>query len=695
MNPLELTPAQRAVLERPLGGSLFLHGPYGCGKTTVGLAWMERLLAEGVDGDSLLVLTPQRTLQQPYLQAFEQSNYSGSPLTLATIGGLARRIIDLFWPLAAEKAGFAHPEHPPVFLTLETAQYYMARIVRPLIAEQGFFSSVSIPRQRLYSQILDNLNKAAGVGFSYLEIGERLAAAWAGDPGQKNIFHDVQESANRFRAFCLEHNLLDFSLQLEIFTQILWPHPRVRAWLQTTYRHLIYDNLEEDLPRAHDLIAEWLPDFTSALLIYDEGGGHRQFLAADPHSGWALGNHCDQEQTLNQSFVISPQVHALHQAIDQGWHGESLPSADWQPAIEVLNDRFYPQLLDKVAAFVQALVAEGLPPAEIAILGPYLSDALRFALQYRLQARGLPVRSHRPSRPLHDEPAIRTLLTLAQIAHPTWQASPSAADVAQAFMFALQTDLVRARRLTEIVWRRGQLSPWEKIAPAMQEQLGYALGERYAALRAWLHTYKESQPLPLDLFLRHLFGELLSQPGFGFHRNLDAARLAGHLITSIGKFRLAFAPAQDALASDTPLEALVGREYLQILAEGLIAAQYLPAWENEDAVLLAPAFTFLMMNRPVSVQIWLSPGAPGWSERLFQPLTHPHVLSRNWPAGRLWTDADETAASEALLSRLVSGLLLRCRQKIVLALPELGETGFEERGPLLMRFHGLMQRSTP
>ena len=46
-----------------------------------------------------------------------------------------QRMVDLFWPLVADKAGFAHPNRPPTFLTLETAQYSMARLVRPLLDE--------------------------------------------------------------------------------------------------------------------------------------------------------------------------------------------------------------------------------------------------------------------------------------------------------------------------------------------------------------------------------------------------------------------------------------------------------------------------------------------------------------------------------------------------------------------------------
>lgn len=122
-----------------------------------------------------------------------------------------------------------------------------------------------------------------------------------------------------------------------------------------------------------------------------------------------------------------------------------------------------------------------------------------------------------------------------------------------------------------------------------------------------------------------------------------------------------------------------------MVQEGVVAAQYLGAWETqpEQAVLLAPAYTFLMSNRPVDYQFWLDVGGRGWFERLYQPLTHPHVLSRDWPAEAVWTDAAEVKYSQRTLYRLVLGLLRRCRRGVYLGLSELNEQGYEERGPLL------------
>lgn len=159
-------------------GSIFLEGPAGTGKTTLAVRRVLALLARGVPAEAILVLLPQRTLAAPYAEALRSPEVGPSgEVTVVTVDGLARRTISLFWPLIAERAGFAHPERPPSFLTLETAQYFMSRILEPL-RERGYFAGISIRPNRLVGQILDNLNKAAIVGFSCTGIAQRLKEAW-------------------------------------------------------------------------------------------------------------------------------------------------------------------------------------------------------------------------------------------------------------------------------------------------------------------------------------------------------------------------------------------------------------------------------------------------------------------------------------------------------------------------------------
>ena len=725
-----LTESQKACLALPLDRPIFLEGPAGTGKTTLAAARLLRWLEAGVPARAILVLTPQRTLAAAYTAVLRHPTAPpGGEVTVATLGGLAQRMIELFWPQVAEPAGFVAPTRPPISLTLETAQYYMARVVRPLL-EEGYFDTIRVDRNRLYSQILDNLNKAAVIGFPYTEIAARLKAAWVGEAAQARVYDEAQECAARFREYCLAHNLLDFSLQYEVFARHLWPLPACRQYLIGRYTHLIADNIEEDTPVAHDLLAEWLPHCRAALLICDQNGGYRRFLGADPESAYRLRDLCREHVIFTASLIATPAMRALGRAMARalGHRGEltghARPTSAATPAdaptgpraaLDYRAHRFYPEMLDWVADEIGRLVhEEGTPPAEIVVLAPYLTDALRFALATRLAARNVPVRSHRPSRALREEPATQCLLTIAALCHPAWGIQPTKYDVAHALMLAIDDlDLVRARLLAEIAYRvrdgRPTLLPFVDLEPAMQERITFLLGGRYEGLRTWVAARVEEtrQPRPhrpdrpgsrrpasmpptasLDHFFSRLFGELLSQPGYGFHRHHDAGEITANLIESVRKFRQIM-PAPTA--GDT---FDLGREYVQMVQDGVVAAQYVRRWQRQpqDAVLLAPAYTFLMSNRPVSHQFWLDVGGMGWWERLYQPLTHPYVLSRRW-AGGAWTDADEYTARQDALTALVLGLLRRCRTAIHLGLSELGESGNEQRGPLLQAVQRVLREA--
>ncbi len=688
---IEYTAEQLAVATAE--GRRFLTGPAGAGKTTAAVARLRHLLMEGVPGHEILVLLPQRTLGRPYVEALRDRHLPpGGEVSLLTMGGLARRMVDLFWPLVAEEAGFAHPEAPPRFLTMETAQYFLARVVEPLREREGFFDAVTIRPQRIYAQLLDALNKAALNGYPHTEIGERLLSAWVGEAAQETVYRQVQAAVEAFRAYCLEHNLLDFSLQMELLHRHLWPQPLFRDYLFRRYRHLIADNVEEETPLTHDLLRDWLPRLDSALLIYDEGGGHRLFLGADAQGGRELAALCEEEVRFAEPRNPSPPVLALTEALGRALDAPPLgmeAEADFRPALHrpEQTPHYYPQMLDWVAEQVAELVDRGVPPSEIVILAPFLNDLLRFSLLDRLKTRHIPARTHRPSRSLREEPAVQALLTLAQLAHPQWGMQPRRADVALMLRRAIEEmDLVRARLLTEVRYRRGALLDFDGITnEETKARITYRLGERYQSLVLWLEDYRRRGESQLDRFFQAIFHELLAHEGFGFYRDYDAAYVAAMLIESAQKFY--------RVVGEIPSDIPWGKEYLTMVEAGVVAAQYLLPWTATpaEAVLIAPAYTFLMTNRAVDYQFWLDVGGRGWWERLYQPLTHPYVLSRRWEIGRPWTDAEEVASRRESLARLTRGLLLRCRRGLYLGLSRLNARGYEESGPLLVAFQRVLR----
>jgi hypothetical protein len=713
-----LTSEQQLLLDQPLRSKIFLRGSAGTGKTTAGVNWLKKLLASGIPAHEILVFVPQRTLATPYLDYLRNEiELSHSLITTMTLGGLARRMVDLYWPLISREASFANPNQPPHFLTLETAQYYMAHIVRPLIEEEGFFESLTINRNRLYSQILDNLNKAAIVGFPYEEIGARLKSAWIGSIEQLNVYEDVQGCVDRFRQFCLDHNLLDFSLQVEVFFHHLWP-PTLSlqdaspayAHLTSTYRHLIVDNLEEDTPITHDLLRAWLPAFDSALLIFDEAAGYRFFLGADVTSAASLQKSCDTTLWFNENLVNQPAITQLKGGIQNVISRlQSRPEAQEIQSLNAIQDalvtpdrnlKYFPSMIKWVADQISVLINDGVPPGEIVVLAPFMPDVLRFSLGEQLDALGIPYQSHRPSRALRDEPATQTLLTLAAVAFPGWGLTPKRINLALALMQTIDgLDLIRAQLLTQIVYDQNTnsfpLKPFEALPPHLRERITYQVGQRYDRLRNWLEASTQGDDAAkhalsnLDFFLSRLFGEVLSQPGFGFHNDLDGANTVATLIESIQKFRWTVTQQLPWAEFD------IGKSYIQMVKDGVIAAQYIHSWEGRspDLVFLAPAYTFLISNQPVDFQFWLDIGSPSWYQRLDQPLTHPYVLSRHWEQGQLWDAEDELSAAHETLQRLSIGLLNRCRKRVYIAMSALDIRGYENRGLLIRIINDVWRRS--
>lgn len=674
---MELTDAQRAVRDHPARGALFVDGPAGAGKTTAAAFRLLALLESGISGAEILIMAPQRGALRPYQRALRASGYAGPLPLMLTIGGLARQMCGQFFPLAAAGMGFGDPEAPPVFLTLETAQYVMARLVDPLaFAATG----VRVERQRIYSQILDNLNKAALVGFPHTEIAERLKAA-ARDTTAHPAYEQAGRFAAEFRGYCLEHNLLDFSLQLEMLRH-LWRLETPRRWLLMRARHVFADNVEEDAPTAHGLLRDLIAAADSALIVYDRDGGYRRFLGADPLSAWSLRDDCAQAVTVDGSFVMRPAIAGLAGALGVvlGGPDDAGPPVEIEAlraALDFPDHTYFPEMLDWTADTIHHLVADGLPPGEIAVLAPFMTDSLRFSLIQRLEAQGIPARSQRPSRALREEPAVECLLTWAQIAHPEWKLTPPGDDaLAYALMLSLggiagdDLDLVRARLLARAAYptddQATRLRPFTTLPPDVRERVSYILGQRYDVLRLWLEEYiagnnraltsTEAPPEPkkrrgrgkraaieplapapprraeLDHFFSLLFGEVLSRRGFGFHRDFIAADAVASLIDSARGFRQTMA-GRAVFESNLDGKTLA-EEYVEMVRDGVIANQYLRPEDERapDAVLLAPAYTFLNNNAPVTVQFWLDIGSRGWFERLY---SRSRIRMCSPPTGRL------------------------------------------------------------
>lgn len=686
----KLTPEQCAVVERPLhgGDSLFVLGPIGAGKTTALWHRLLYLLNASVRGESILYLVPDRGVRDEMYAGLHRSaaRPHGRP-TVVTFYGLARQMVDLFWPAVAESAGFAHPPREPLFLTYETSQFLMHQVVEPLLA-QGYFDGLRVRPRRLTSQLLDNLNKAAINGFPHTEIGERLTRAHPGAE-RARYFQQAQECANRFRRLCLARNALDVSLVVEVFHRHLLQHPLFWAYFSRQFRHVLVDNLEETIPVEQDLLRRLLAGCDSATLAYDEGGGYRILLGIDPDGARMLQEECRAGMVLADRFVPQPALltfsHWVQRALGEEGSGEaSSPSAEaGVPPVHLTVCDYRSDMIAEMATRIAALVEEGVRPAQIAIICPYADGVLRFGLEEALRRQGVPFNLMRRWFSLRDDAVVRGLLTWSALAHPKWGIAPSPRQLAEALHILIpDMDLSRAALLAEEVLRTGEpaLAAEEDIGRAARERVGFASTARYGFIQRWLSAYQGSPPMALDRFLGRFFDEVICGGDLWPRQWTDAYRACARLIESARKFRQA-APAFGIEDAESVEAALA---YVEMIQQGIVAARYVEPGEDDTSVLLVtPAYAYLLENRSSDFQFWVDVGSSDWWRPPRQPLTNPIVLSRRWQAGNTWDVEMDVLLRDRLLSRMVDGLVRRCRRALYLFSSTVSTLGYPQEGPLL------------
>ncbi len=681
MLPETLSPQQQALVEAPTGGgeTCFLSGPAGAGKSTALVARLAYLLRQGVPAYSILVLLPDRPAVERLRRALQ-----GIPLgpygdlSIHTYYSLAQRMVALFWPLVARPAGFEHPERPPVFLPYDLAQYFLGEVIRPLL-DQGYFEGLHLHPQRLLSQLLDNLNKAALNGYPLAEVAVRLSSAWSGPPERLLLYQQAQECCERFREECLRRGLLDLSLTVEVFSKLL-DHPTFWRYFQERYRHLLVDNAEENVPVAHDFVARLLPGLDSALLVCDESGGYRTLLGADPDGALALRRLCRSHLRWERPPWPAAALAAfVSYRLGQG---DSRPEGAGEALLGAIARRYRSEMIVAVAERLAQMVhEEGIPAEEIAVLAPYLDGVLRFTLAQECAARQVPLSVLRRYRRPVEEPAVRALLTFATLLYPEWELPPPLFDVAEALGQALQLDPARAALLADWVYdaaSTGLRSP-ESLPGRARARFGPALLEHYRAFWERWDALRPAASLPWEQLLARLLGGLLP----GAARDPAVALACAQLLEAARRFRYLY-PALDTSGGDA------GRAHLELLRSGVVTAQYAVPQEAGPGVLLAPVHTYLVAGRPVRRQFWLDVGSIDWWEPPQQPLTNPYVLARRWPAGALWSDAADYYTRQVQLTRIVQGLCERCTEGIVIAWSEWSTAGQPQEGPLLRALEPLL-----
>ena len=663
------------------GGTSFLYGPAGTGKTAALQARLLRLLRAGEPAYTVLVLVAEPEHRDAYRDAVRASGPGPyAELNVTNYTQLAKSMVSLFWPLVARQAGFARPYQPPTYLSYDLAQVLMWRVVNPLLA-QGAFANLRLRPQQIVSQLLDTLNRAALNALSLEEAVARQSRTWAGDPERRFHLDDAATAARAFRRQCLANSLLDLSLTVEVFDTQLVQHPEFHRYFRERYRHLIVDNLEEQTPAGQNFVTGLMGETQTTAVAADAGGGYKRFLAADPHGAEALRLRFDRVFDFTQSFVAPPDMALLANQVENFLLRTHLPTEGAEARLlDVVGGRYRREMVNNLAPVLHSLVYEqGIAPRDIAIVVPYMDGALRYMLTQALSEAGLPYRLLRRRTSPREEPRVRAWLTWLALAHPDWGVHPAPYDVAEALTLSIQTlDPARAQLLVDALYRPDgpDLAPAENLPARTLERAGEEAVALVEELRLWLagRDARES----IDAFLHALFNELLSQPRFRPEPDLAGAAVAEWLAQAAARLRRA-APAMGLTS-----EGEMGAAFIDAVNQGLVTANP-PDWgepPDPHGIVLSTIYAYLLAGEPARVQVWLETAAQGWWDIPRQPLSNAFVLVQSRAPEEPWTIDEDFAVRNELLARIVRGLAARCRDGVILASSDLDRRGQRQDGPL-------------
>ena len=631
---------------------MLLVGPGGAGKTEK--LWQRyRYLARNCRTDSIFVLLWNARDVRDWRERVDFPR--GGPIQVYTYFGWVQREIRRCWPrLSPWGERWLEPE----FLTVETSQFALLRHLEPRRAD---FAALATSPERLAIQLGSCLVLAGLNGIIPGEIGSRLEAA--GPDRSPGLFAAAQQVLDSYIAALKEAGTLDYGLAVNLYRSLLGAPWYRRSLAQ--YRHVLADDVDEQSPAAHDLLAALLEEAESAVLAFGTDGGHSGFFGADRQGGW---------QRFGRIARITP-VRCPGQRLGAGralglsiLTGRTATVGLKGPTIEMVQEDLRSELLNRVAERVVRFLDQGVAPKEVAVIAPQVDTVLEHTLSLRLEEEGVPLAVQAKNRRLVDEPYVRAMMTLALLGHPQWEQEGGVPDLAQSLQLLLKLDPVRAWLLSRQI-RGSALAPLEMW---QRERVGFRASKGYDLLARWLEEYRRGPEQPIDLFFQRVFGELLSR--------LPPARddlvVCRQLLVSARKFLLT--------ARRLDLGKNPNAAFIRLLSAGTVAAESLiePA-SLANSVILTTPYAYLAGHCHTQIQVWMDCTSRRWFQQDARELINPHLLTPRWPRGETWTDQHSQANSLQNGARVARALIRRCGVHLLAAGANVDSQGYELDGQLL------------
>lgn len=659
--------------------NLLYSGPGNSGKTTALQNEYLNLIDKGVRSDKILVLA-RSTLDVSLWRKKLKSPVLGR-LNINTYFGFVQEQLTTYWPIVEERLPGKMRSGVPIFMTVEAAHYLMMQLVEEKL-NQGGFSDVRSTTDAIAIQLIDNMNLAAVSKIPLEEAFARLRSLGAsGDAQKAAAFQDAIELMKKFRENCLQSRSIDYSLMVELYTNILFSDEKYKENLHDTYHYLIADDIDETVPVAQDLIISFLKKAKGAFLAYNPWGGHTDFFGAYPEGvKQNILPLCRVKEIKNKNFEGAMADFAG--SIEGILRGKAVNVKASAPLKGQIIKDLRGAMLKEVADRITELIRSGTKPGEIAVICPLPDKVLEFDLGRRLAEREIGLVSINRTKRLLDQPFAQAMVTLAALCHGQRQLPLNYSALVQCMGLILDLDPIRAGLLADRILSSGNNLP-DIDEEGLKERLGFRNAEKYRELHHWVKSRKEQEDVDLRLLFQQIFAQLLA-PLSPEEEDLLAVR---QVLDSSAK-------VYKALERYNGGDDEKNFSFIDLVQKGTLAADmlYRPL-VNQNKVILTTALNFILNPNIAAVdyQFWVDVGSRCWMRSIAKELANPWVMSRRWRKGLVWNDGLDQKIRIEKLSRLIRGLFCKCKKGIFIAYSQLSSQGFEQDGILREAFEGLME----
>lgn len=533
------------------------------------------------------------------------------------------------------------------------------------------------------------------------EYAERMKESRQADKSFWPVFDTVRECGFEFMNYCRKHNLLDYSLQLEVFNTYILPNEIFRKWVSAQRFDFVFENIEEEVPAAHHFVREMAGSFRSLLLIYDSDAGYRSFMGGDPESASSLRKICCRNIVFSKSFTQNGDMEALENVIKNPKLTNEELGGNPRKVFNVVSERQFAQMIKSAVSDVSDLVNnKGIDPQRIVILSPLVSDLLYTEMERCLKENGIKTWLNRPSRPLINEKVTRSLFMLVSLVAPESGIEVKPLDIVQmllAFVSGvdpLRTQLYVGGAYGYEINEQGRMiysiKAFDELPESLKQRLPEEMGRRFEKIREWIEKEKKKREITPDKAVYDFFCDILTGEGFtcneetvlGVCKILESMRRFSELLNVISLN----GGADDNMPSWADFFRSVSFEAVKASYNEEIYTQ------PKDAVLISLTSSYLSANRTDDYQIWLNIASPRWRNRINGELTNDIVLSRSRKAGGIWDARTMEYYNDVYMIQLVSGLLRRCRKGVRAYSCDMDESGKAMRGKLLRVFSTISHR---